>query len=131
MSNQRLIRLISTKEHKITQDELVDIIKKTGTDKYDPKRKHIFYDYYGKHDFDFFAEKPTIESLEEDIAEAIRLFPGRTKGDRGYEVIQNIIIIYNGDECEELDEVYDYKSGSDCFKFKSNPLKALVEVRTN
>ena len=130
MSNRRLIRLISSKEHKIKQDELAYIIKKTGTDKYGSKRKHVFYDYYGKHDFDFFAEKSTIETLDKDIAEAIRLFPGRTKGDRGYKVNPDIVIIYNGDKCEELGGVYEYKSGSDCFKFKSKPLDALVEVRT-
>jgi len=130
MSNGRLIRLISSKNHGISRDELVKIIKNTGKDWYDPKRKHVFYDYYGKHEFDFFAQKSNTESLEKDIKEAVKLFPSRTKGDRGYEVHPDIIIIYKSDECEELDGVYDYKSGSDCYKFKSNPLQALIEVRT-
>ena len=57
MSDNRLIRLISSKDHDISRDELVEIIRRTGTDRYDADRKHIFYDHYGKHDFDFFAEK--------------------------------------------------------------------------
>lgn len=129
MSNGRLIRLISSKDHDISRDELADIIRKTGTDRYDKKRKHVFFDYYGKHDFDFFAGESSVETLEKDINEAVRLLPSRTKGDRGYEVKPDIIIIYDSSKCIELDGVYDYKSGSDCYKFKSNPLDALIEVR--
>lgn len=130
MTDQRLIRLLSSKDHDMSRDELVKIIKDTGTDWHNPERKHIFYDFYGKHDFDFFAEKSNVTSLEKDIAEAIRLFPVRTKGDRGNEVHPNIVIVYDGDKCEELDGVYDYKSGSDCFKFKTSALDALLEVRS-
>jgi hypothetical protein len=129
MSKSRLIRLISSKDHDISRNELIDVIKKTGTDRYNPKRQHIFYDHYGKHDFDFFAGQSSVETLEADIKEAARLLPSRTKGDRGYEVNPDIVIIYDGDKCTELDGVYDYKSGSDCFKFKVSPLDALIEVR--
>ncbi len=129
MSNSKLIRLISSKDHDISRDELVEMINGTGTDIYDPERKHIFHDFYGKHDFDFFAGKSSIETLESDIEEAVRLLPSRTKGDRGYEVKPDIVIIYDGDKCTELDGIYDYKSGSDCFKCKISPLDALLEVR--
>lgn len=129
MTNSRLIRLISSKDHDITRDNLIEIIKNTGTDRYDQKRQHIFYDHYGKHDFDFFAGQSSTETLEDDIIEAVRLLPSRTKGDRGYEVNPDIVIINDGDKCTELDGVYDYKSGSDCFKCKISPLDALIEVR--
>lgn len=129
MPSSRLIRLISSVDHDISCDELVKIIEKTGTDRYDSDRKHIFHDYYGKHDFDFFAEKSSTDTLEKDIKEAVKLLPLRTKGDRGYEVRPDIAIIYDGDKCTELDGVYDYKSGSDCFKCKVSPLDALIEVR--
>lgn len=130
MNHPRLIRLISSKDHDIPRDALIEIIRKTGTDRYDPKRKHVFYDYYGKHDFDFFAQESTTETLEVDIKEAVRLLPERTKGDRGYAVIPDIVIIYDGEKCAELDGVYDYKSGSDCYKCKTSPLDALLEVRS-
>jgi hypothetical protein len=129
MTKSRLIRLISSADHDISHAELVDIIKKTGTDRYDSGRKHIFHDFYGKHDFDFFAEKSSIETLEADINKAVNLLPSRTKGDRGYEVKPDIVIIYDGDKCIELDGVYDYKSGSDCFKCRVSPLDAFIEVR--
>lgn len=129
MSSSRLIRLISSADHNIPRNELVKIIEKTGTDRYDSGRKHIFHDFYGKHDFDFFAGKSSIDTLEDDIKEAVKLLPSRTKGDRGYEVKPDIVIIYDGDKCIELDGVYDYKSGSDCFKCKVSPLDALIEIR--
>ena len=129
MSSSRLIRLISSQDHDISRDELIEIIKNTGTDRYDADRQHIFYDHYGKHDFDFFAGSSTTDSLEADIKEAVELFPSRTKGDRGYEVHPDIVVIYDGDKCTELDGVYDYNSGSDCYKCKVSPLDALLEVR--
>jgi len=129
MSNSRLIRLVSSSDHDISRDKLVEITKRTGTDKYDSKREHIFHEYYGKHNFDFFAGKSNSDTLEADIEEAVRLLPGRTKGDRGYEVNPDIVIIYDGDKCTELDGVYDYKSGSDCYKCLISPIDALVEVR--
>jgi hypothetical protein len=131
MPENRLIRLISSKDHAMSRDELVEVIKQTGTDRYDDQRKHIFYDHYGKFDFDFFAEKSTIKTLGDDIEEAVRLLPSRTKGDRGYEVHPDIAIIYDADKCIELDGDYDYKSGSDCYKCKTSLLDALVEVRKN
>ena len=129
MSKRILIRLISSQDHDISRDELVKIILTTGTDRYNPDRKHIFYSHYGKHDFDFFAGASTVDSLEKDLEEAVRLLPSRTKGDRGYEVVPDIAVIYDGDRCIELDGVYDYKSGSDCYKCKISPLDALLEVR--
>jgi hypothetical protein len=129
MNKSRLIRLISSKDHNISHDELIEKIKNTGTDWYDPKRKHLFHDFYGRHDFDFFAQKSIIETLEADIQEAVKLFPDRTKGDRRYAVVPDIVIIYDGEKCAELDGVYDYKSGSDCFKCKTSPKDVLLEVR--
>lgn len=129
MKHDRLIRLISSKDHHISRDKLVNIIRTTGTDRYDPNRKTVFDEYYGKHEFDFFAGASSTETLENDIEEAVRLLPSRTKGDRGYEVHPDILVVYDADKCTELDGVYDYKTGSDCYKFKSSPLEALVEVR--
>jgi hypothetical protein len=129
MSELRLIRLISSQDHDISRDELIKIIQETGTDRYNSDRKHIFHDHYGKHDFDFFAGASTADSLEKDLEEAVKLLPSRTKGDRGYEVVPDIAIIYDGNKCIELDGIYDYKSGSDCYKCKVSPLDALLEVR--
>lgn len=110
-------------------NELIEIIKKTGTDRYDPDRKQIFDHFYGKHDVHFFAEAVAAEDLEEKLKENIKRFPERTKGDRGVAVVPDIAIIYDASKCEMIMNVYDDHDTSDCFRFKSNPKDALIEVR--
>lgn len=125
-----LIRLVSSNDHRLSQDELIDVIERTGTDRYDPKRKHIAFDFYEKHNVDFFAESDIDETnAEVKLAEMIRKFPERTKGDRGVAVHPDIAIIYDASKCEMIMDVYDSHPISDCFRFKGNPLDALVEVR--
>jgi hypothetical protein len=129
MDGEVLIRLVSSGDHKLGRDELVKIIRSTGTDRYDPDRKQMFDDFYGKHRVDFFAGSATKENLEKEISEAIEKLPARTKGDRGYEVVPDILILYDASKCEMIDGVYDYKSGSDCYRFITKPIDALLEVR--
>jgi hypothetical protein len=124
-----LLRLISSSEHNMSRTELVDLISAIGTDRYDSNRKQVFDDFYGKHRVDFFAERFSQKDLEVALIEAIEKLPSRTKGDRGYEVVPDIVIIYDASKCEMIDGVYDYKSGSDCYRFKNKPIDALLEVR--
>lgn len=124
-----LIRVLSSKDHDMSQDELITLIKKTGTDRYNPERKQIFNDFYGKHDVHFFADRTADEDYEDKLTEVIRLFPKRTKGDRNVAVIPDIAIIYDASKCEMIMNVYDDHETSDCFRFKSIPKDALIEVR--
>jgi hypothetical protein len=59
---QRLaIRCVGSGEHKgKTVDQLIKIIKKTGTDRYDPKRKGQRYKNIGSKRIDFFALDRTV-----------------------------------------------------------------------
>lgn len=124
-----LIRLVSSVDHNMTRDELVKIIKKTGTDRYDPDRKQIFDHFYGKHDVHFFAEKTGKDDYDLVLKEMIEKFPGRTKGDRGVAVIPDIAIIYDATKCRMIMNVYDDHETSDCFQFINTPKEALIEVR--
>lgn len=124
-----LIRVLSSKDHDMSQDELVALIKKTGTDRYDPERKQIFDHFYGKHDVHFFADRTEDDDYEEKLAEVVRLFPKKTKGDRSIAVVPDIAIVYDASKCEMVMNVYDDHETSDCFRFKGNPKDALIEVR--
>ncbi|MCA9309540.1 hypothetical protein KC973_04115 [Candidatus Saccharibacteria bacterium] len=124
-----LIRLISSEDHDISRDELVELIKETGTDRYDPDRKQVFDHFYGKHNVHFFAEKTDSDDYESLLQESITRLPERTKGDRGKAVFPDIAIVYDAAKCEMIMNVYDDHEASDCFRFKGNPRDALVEVR--
>lgn len=124
-----LIRVLSSKEHDLTREELISLIKKTGTDRYDSKRKQIFDDFYGRHDVHFFADRTDSESFEDKLEEVVKKFPERTLGDRKVAVIPDIAIIYDARKCQMIMNVYDDIETSDCFRFRGSPLDALVEVR--
>lgn len=124
-----LIRVLSSKQHNMSADELIEVIKTTGTDRYDQNRKQIFDHFYGKHDVHFFAEKATEADFEEKLKETIERFPERTKGDRGVAVVPDIVIIYDASKCKMIMDVYDDHKTSDCYQFMTNPKAALIEVR--
>lgn len=124
-----LLRLLSSEDHNVTTDELIARIKEIGTDRYDPERKQIFDHYYGKHDVHFFAEKTKNDDIEPVLKEMIQKFPIRTKGDRNKAIIPDIAIIYDASKCEMIMNVYDDHETSDCFRFKTSPKEALIEVR--
>jgi len=124
-----LIRLISSEDHSISRDKLIDLIKKTGTDRYDPQREQIFNHFYGKHDVHFFADRTDEENYEGTLQENIKKLPSRTKGDRGKAVTPDIAIVYDASKCEMIMNVYDDHETSDCYRFIGNPKDALIEVR--
>lgn len=124
-----LIRVLSSKQHDMDVDALIQVIKETGSDRYDPKRKQIFDHFYGKHDVHFFADRTKNDDYEPKLREVIEKFPERTKGDRKIAVIPDIAIIYDASKCEMIMNVYDDHETSDCFRFKGNPKDALIEVR--
>ena len=124
-----VFRLLSSNEHNLTVDELIDVIEKTGTDRYDKSRKQVFDDFYGKHDFDFFGTETDDKNADKDITYWVSEFPKKTLGDRKYEVHPDIAIIYRSDRCKMIKNVYDYQEHSDCYKFVGSPLEALIEVR--
>jgi len=128
-NNKFLIRLLSSKDHNMSVDELIKIIKETGTDRYDKQRKQIFDHFYKKHNVHFFAEQTSEDNFEPKLNEALKMFPERTKGDRQIAVIPDIAIIYDASKCEMIMNVYDDHETSDCFRFKSDPKDALIEVR--
>lgn len=129
MSKQYLVRLIASSEHEIPRSQLVETIRKTGKDYYDPKRSQLFSDYYGKYQVDFFAERAEAVKLETKIAEMRSTFPDKSLGDRGRSVNPDIAVIYDASKCEMIKHVYPGSADSDCYRFIGEPKDALVEVR--
>ena len=123
------MRLVSSKDHGMSRDELIKTIESTGSDRYDNARPQQFNDFYDKHDVHFFAELVTADSLERELSRMVREFPAKTKGDRGRAVIPDIAIIYDADKCEMITNVYDELDTSDCYRFSGKPIDALKEVR--
>lgn len=63
-----LIRCISSKSHKqINTKKLIEIIKKTGTDRYNSDKKVIFHDFYSKYNPDIFASPFKVTKKHPDM----------------------------------------------------------------
>ena len=91
-----LIRCISGDSHKqMNINRLIAIIKKTGTDMYDPKRKKVCHSFYKKHTFDIFASKKKITKTMRFMQDVIQDFYEGALQDRGYPVRVDLLILYN------------------------------------
>lgn len=111
------LRCMSSKDHHKTVKEIVEIIRKTGTDRYDPKKKMMFHDFYAKHNPDLFASIILV-SKKTFMGKHIQEFYAKTKGDRKYGIRADIFTLYNPEELKMIHHVYDGQEESDCFKFK-------------
>ncbi len=125
-----LLRCLSSKDHKKTVDGLVDIIKKTGTDRYDPKRKMIFHEFYKKHKPDIFLEECLVTKEKSIMKNILQSFYQKTKGDRKIGLYADIITIYNPRKMKMIKNVYEGQEKSDCFQFRDqkNKPKAILGI---
>lgn len=101
-----LLRAIGKDDHSnVTLDQLVSIILKEGTDKYDLTRKSVSHEYFSAYDYDIQAGKFEIlngKILADDLDNISSLF-GQTvydfykhaPYDRGYPVRIDILILYD------------------------------------
>lgn len=96
MGQTILIRALGSMEHEgKTIDELIEIIKKTGTDRYDPNRIGDRYaNKEGKH-IDLYALKRTISPKSEIFWQLSWSFFNSPLKERGYSVKVDIITIYD------------------------------------
>jgi hypothetical protein len=106
------VRGISLQDHQgKSMNEMVAIIKKFGTDRYDPKRKSVHHEMDEKFNIDFHATPMIVKDkiycghYTEDrcptgsvAAEIIRDFYEGAVVDRGYAVRLDILIIYDLDK---------------------------------
>lgn len=96
MGQQVLIRGLGSMEHPDKSiDEVVEIIKRTGTDRYDPKRIGDRYTNVGDKYFDLCASRRTISPRSEIFWQLSWSFYSSPLKERGYPVKVDILTIYD------------------------------------
>jgi hypothetical protein len=104
-----LLRALSIIDHpQYTLEELVDIILKTGTDKYDPNRKGVAHEEFEPYQPDIQAGMIEIKNgklITESFAEDVRRFYENTLIDRGYRIRIDLIVLYNPNQLIKAEKV--------------------------
>lgn len=100
-----ILRAIGSSDHKgISLNRLAKIVLKTGTDRYDPKRKGVCHDEFSGYDYDIQAETFEIKKGKLVVGsrdyptvfgDVIHHFYEHTPLDRGYAVRIDLLIIYD------------------------------------
>jgi hypothetical protein len=112
-----LSRALSVADHpQYSLDQFVDIILKTGTDKYDPKRKGVAHEEFEPYKPDIQAGLITIRDGElqgESFSEDVRRFYENAVIDRGYRVRVDIILLYNPDKFVKAEKLDNTKPSVD------------------
>jgi hypothetical protein len=144
------VRCVGLVDHPgLSLDELVSRILECGTDKYDPKRKSIFHEYYQGINIDLHVSACVVsqgvlrslrgswQQLSSVMAEVVELFYSGTLVDRGYSVRLDVITVYDLNQLEEIPELASLfpdakkETGPGCglnFKQPDQKQKALLGV---
>jgi hypothetical protein len=116
-SGKFLERAIGLQDHpKYTLAELVDIIMKLGTDKYDPKIKGVCHEQFDPYKPDMQAGDIEIKNgkLTEPFGETlIKLFYENVMLDRGYRVRIDLILLYDPEQMVRAEKVDNSKPSVD------------------
>ncbi len=112
-----LARELSIADHpQYNLDELVDIITRTGTDKYDPNRKMVAHETFKAYNLDLQAGEVIIEKgkiLSESFSEDIRRFYENTLLDRGYRLRIDLIVLYDPNQLVKAEKIDIDHPGTD------------------
>lgn len=101
-----ILRAIGSGDHTgLSLDELADIVLKTGTDRYNPKRKSVCHEEFSGYDYDIQAGTFEIKNSKLVIPESYKYptefgdiiwhFYEHTPLDRGYAVRIDLLLIYD------------------------------------
>jgi hypothetical protein len=124
-----VVRGIASSEHPDkTVDELIDIISKTGTDKYDPSRKGDRYENVENKHIDLFGVPATVSDESEIFKILVWGFYHSAKAVHGYPVRIDIAIVYDADQLEQVVHRYEGRDDikDDGFAFKNSENKAAA-----
>ncbi len=103
MGEKVLIRGLGSMEHPDKSiDEVVEIIKTTGTDRYDPKRIGDRYTNVGDKYFDLCALRRTISPRSEIFWQLSWSFYNSPLRERGYPVKVDIVTIYDAKQLKAV-----------------------------
>lgn len=133
MGRAIVVRGIASSEHPNKSiDELIDIIKETGTDKYDSTRIGDRYENIdGKH-IDLFAVPETITASSEVFKVLVWGFYHSAIAVHGYPVRIDVVMIYDADKMEKVLHQYEgrdeIKEDGFAFKDPANKADALMGI---
>jgi len=128
------IRCLGSQEHKKKSlKNLIQIIKKFGTDRYDSKRTGDRYENVDKKDIDFFALdfniKPQSKIMEQFI-EPFYLYPPKIRGAKPVRL--DIVILYDLSKLKRVIHRYegrkDIKKDGFIFKNPENKKEAILGI---
>ena len=101
-----ILRAISSDDHpRLSLNQLANIVLKTGTDTYDPKRKAVCHEEFSGYDYDIQAGTikikdsklviPKSYKYKSEFGDIVYHFYEHTPLDRGYAVRIDLLLIYN------------------------------------
>jgi hypothetical protein len=133
MGRAILLRGIGSQEHPgKTVKELVEIIKQTGTDRYDPERAGDRYENIENKHIDLFAFSATVTPELELSWQVIYGFYHSAIGVHGRPVRIDVLTVYDAHQFEEVAHQYqgreDIKRDGFVFKDPSNKRSAVLGV---
>lgn len=109
-----VVRGIASSEHPDKSiDELIEIISKIGTDKYNPERKGDRYENIENKHIDLFGVPATVAEDSEIFKVIVWGFYHSAKAVHGYPVRIDVVIIY---DAAQLDQVFHRYEGRDDIK---------------
>ena len=112
-----LLRALSMIDHpQYTLDEFVDIILKTGTDKYDPSRKGVAHESFEPYKPDLQAGEVIIKDgqvISEPFSEDIRRFYENVLLDRGYRLRIDLLVLYDPKQMVQAEKLDLTKPGTE------------------
>jgi hypothetical protein len=128
-----VIRGIASSEHPgKTVDELIEIIKNTGTDRYNPERKGDRYENSEGKRIDFFAFPVRVDQNMEFFHQMIWGFYHSAKAVHGYPVRIDIVTIYDAAQLQQVEHQYEgqneVKDDGFTFKFPANKPAAVKAI---
>jgi hypothetical protein len=133
MGQSILVRGIASSEHPDkTIDELMDIIKQTGTDRYDPKRKGDRYENIDNKHIDFFAFPYMVNNQSSIFADVVYGFYHSAIGVHGKPQRIDILTIYDATKMKKVVHQYegrdDIKEDGYVFNDIKNRVDAILGI---
>lgn len=133
MGRSILVRGIASSEHiGKSVDMIIDIISKTGTDRYEPSKAGDRYENVEGKNIDLFAVPETVKPDSEVFRVLVWGFYHSAIAVHGYPVRIDVISIYDTDQMETVLHQYegrdDTKDDGFAFKDPGNKRKALVGI---
>lgn len=133
MGQSILVRGIASSEHPDkTIDELIDIIKQTGTDRYDPKLKGDRYENIDDKHIDLFAFPHMVNNQSSIFADVVYGFYHSAIGVHGKPQRIDILTIYDATKVTKVVHQYegrdDIKEDGYVFNDTKNSVDAILGI---